>query len=494
MGDNNPSALAHMVLIKAYLQLGETEQALHHVDGLLKGELRQDHLLVAAICEDVVEIHPGDKSIVIKLMEGFIAQLDNAPPSTGERNKLAGALRTLMTYREEQSAAAGGAEASAARGMILADLNLIVKRVRTLGLSAVCDDSKHIEWLAECAWRQGVACARLGMKDSPAHSGSDEAVAALTNAVEFCKLHCSLKQSLSATDERCLEMLRAHSVIVKCCLRLHDSVVPAETLMGAAAPSPHLKSAADAMEAAFRLKQRCQPAEIARPASGAAPSVAPQHFDAEKSCLLLNFELAVRRDDRASLNTTLSRCVEQSFGVDSFLIMAELSKRQGNRFAEKATLGEAMNQLRRAEPSDYATMGLVQRKMIHSCLDRREQLPHFQEMAEVLSSRFSSANCPLEAETLQWFLASSYNQAVAYFGDSEHDLAESWFAVAFQFMHVSPPQLQAVRDDLMHSYELVLKEVDAKSGRDEGDSSFYRRMRARVTAPSREPDVESDPA
>jgi hypothetical protein len=364
-----------------------------------------------------------------------------------------------------------------------------LRRTSQLGASAVCDGSTHLEWLAQKAWDEGVASAKA---NSPKQ---------LELAVQLLQAHGLLLKSLVATDERREATLRSLMVITHCSLALFDSLEvghedapfdgndyrrqgvlmnPPDAEASASSAAVHLNRAAESLADAFRLRQRgsFEPSAAAKPGRAAAAL-----FDPDMSLCVLNFEVSLRRGDN-NLNALLSRAAETAgVRVSHFMVMAESARKRHNVGTQRVCLEHALRLLLRAESREYASIALVLRRLIHTCGSREEQLPHFHAMTDALSA-YSAANCPLDADLLQWYLSSSYNMAVAYFNDKELELAEKWFAVAFKFLHFAPPVLQSSREELMQSYDLVMKELSASRAYGQGrvaTQSIYARMRQLVT-------------
>jgi len=500
----DPVSLSHIVLIKANLRLGLPDVAREHIDNLLAGQPPHDHILIGAICEDIAAMGPGHEAAVVALLERFIALLESAPHGSPEQTKLAGAVRSLITYREAQhkhlkSKAPSAADAAEGllhfRTLLLTDLRLVARRASQLGASAVCEGATHIEWLAQRAWNDGVECAKAGTTHE------------LGMGVDFLEVHAKLLKALDVTDARREAMLRSQLVIVHISLALHDRLSnplegeinygqqapghqPVDADAAAAAAGQHLQRATETVAAAFRLRQRCKFEPPAAP--GAEGGAAGGLFQPDVSLCLLNFDVGLRRRD-PSLNALLSRASEtRGVQVCHFVAMAEAAYKVRNAEMQRAALEQALRLLMATETRDYAGVALLLRRLIHACSSREEQLPHFLSMAASLAA-YSAANCPLDADLLQWYLSSSYNLAVAYFNDKEPALAEKWFSIAFKFLHLAPPSLQSSRDELMQSYDLVMKEIAASSAYGHSDgpapSSFYARMKGLVTRPTTHPVV-----
>jgi tetratricopeptide (TPR) repeat protein len=523
----DPACLARIVLIKAHLRLGQAKRSRQHIDGLLSAQPQHDHVLVGAVCEEIVAMGQGYEAAVVALLERFVTLLDSAPHGAPERSKLAGATRSLITYREAHHkhrgatslVSAEGANAVEACGQsgagesdngllqlrqkLMADICLVARRASQLGASAVCDGSTHLEWLAQKAWDEGVVSAKAGSAKQ------------LELAVQVLQAHGLLLKSLFATDDRRESRLRSHMVITHCSLALYDLLEvgqddgpfggnedrrhvallefpDAET--SATGACVHLQRAAESLADAFRLRQR---GSFESSALAKTESASTALFDPDVSLCVLNFEVSLRRRD-PNLNALLSRATETGgVRVTHFMVMAESARKRHNVETQRTCLEHALRLLLRAESRDYASIALVLRRLIHTCGSREEQLPHFQVMSDSLSA-YSAANCPLDAELLQWYLSSSYNMAVAYFNDKELELAEKWFSMAFKFLHLAPPALQSSREELMQSYDLVMKELSASRAYGQGRAatqSFYARMKQLVTSQTLEeaPDTAVPP-
>lgn len=512
----DPACLARIVLIKAHLRLGQAERSREHIDGLLSTQPQHDHVLVGALCEEIVAMGPGYEAAVVALLERFVTLLDSAPHGAPEHSKLAGATRSLITYREAHHRIRSAAPCASAeerhaintcaqsgagdcddsllqlRHKLMADIRLVARRASQLGASAVCDGSTHLEWLAQKAWDEGVASA----KGCSAKQ--------LELAVQLLQAHGLLLKSLVATDDRRESRLRSHMVITHCSLALYDSLEVGQEdglfdenehrRQGALMNSPdaetsatgagvHLQRAAESLADAFRLRQR---GSFDASALAKTDRASTALFDPDVSLCVLNFEVSLRRRD-PNLNALLSRAAETAgVRVTHFMVMAESARKRHNVETQRICLEHALRLLLRAESRDYAGIALMLRRLIHTCGSREEQLPHFHAMSDSLSA-YSAANCPLDAELLQWYLSSSYNMAVAYFNDKELELAEKWFSMAFKFLHLAPPVLQSSRDELMQSYDLVMKELFSASraynqGRGAAAQSLYARMKQLVTS------------
>jgi tetratricopeptide (TPR) repeat protein len=119
----DPACLARIVLIKAHLRLGQPERSKEHIDGLLSTQPQHDHVLVGAVCEEIASMGQGYEPAVVALLERFVALLESAPHGAPERSKLAGATRSLITYREANHKRRGTASGAAAEGCHATEAN-----------------------------------------------------------------------------------------------------------------------------------------------------------------------------------------------------------------------------------------------------------------------------------------------------------------------------------------------------------------------------------
>lgn len=277
-------SLAMITLVKAKIKQGDAAAAHAQIDALLTRH--PDHLLLAAICEELASLGSAYHAASIQILESFVNRLaelpvhaggaggvggvgegdtSTSPPPRPERasasaEKLAAATRSLVSLRIQAAAAqdkeggeAGGASQRSMRTALLTDLQAIARRLARDG-AAVCDDPAHIEWLADQAWHlawvegQRVP-AELGESSV---SGSDEHESqTLRFCADFVEASADLTAALPATEARLGLMRSAQLVICRAALRLAAAKPISET-----AEREHLTRAAKAMDAAFRLHQR----------------------------------------------------------------------------------------------------------------------------------------------------------------------------------------------------------------------------------------------
>ena len=306
----NARSLARIVLVKARVKQGDTEGANAQINALLADS--HDHLLLAAVCEELSTLGSTYHAASIRILESFVARLaempvtastttqqqstamtspqgptgstgtEQSPPTTqntarfppakeppeerATAEKLAAAVRSLVAMRLQAIAAidkdgggdgaAGAASKLEMRSALLADLQMIARRAARDG-TAVCDDTTHLEWLADQSWHLAWSEGQRIPTANETGGDDDSAMAtAATQAIRFCadfvEASCDLTSLLPPNEARLHNMLRGQTVISRAALRLASLATANEKEEERA----HLSRASKASAAAFRLHQK----------------------------------------------------------------------------------------------------------------------------------------------------------------------------------------------------------------------------------------------
>lgn len=563
-------AIARIVLVKAKVREGDIEGAHEQVDSLLAANDDTDHLLLAAVCEELVSTGSAYLSASIRILERYVRRLIELPPApagggdvdgagvrpsgadeaasnpvlqtlqaTSRPDRLAAATRSLVQLRmqaaseglsgepalarpEPEPASASLTQSSSLeattpsplssspvtfaslalsdtarmqmRSPLLADLQTVIARVSRDGLAAVCDDPAHVEWLAEAAWHLAYLEGQRVLSDSQVGTtrGNEDAIVTTTNptdadarfacaqtttatsanappreqaevaaamaAASFCAdfSACALEliSALPSTESRLHNIVRGHSIVCQCALKL------AALTRGGEEERPHLSRASRAISAAFRSHKALSHASVAVVATTLTDGDNPAAHDSLHATLqLLNFEVALFRDD-PNANEILARVAETP-GVSTCQLraVADLAFECGRRELGARALEHTYARLEALEPPPYVDLIDVLRDLIRTSDGRSSALQHFKRALRLFESSSSDCDVPIvPTSEMQWFLTESWNKGVQAFHEDKLEEAESWMAQAFRFSNLSSA-LQPYREDLNEGYETTIKMI-----------------------------------
>lgn len=224
----------------------------------------------------------------VLILRHFIKVLDEHLQSPTKavcsRSKLIALCRSVIMHqmRLVPNDAAERAEVFSA---MLRDLSVGSRRIEQDGISAVCDDPSHVEWLSDTAWN--LASETL-VHDDPSRSPD------LMLTVGFLSMAYSFSSALPASEGRLQQQMRSQGLICKCHLTLAGRVDSNEQMTAAA--QQHLQQASIAIQLCFRIQQRLGQTcgQSKSPRDGSHLSEAEELGPLLQ---LLNFEVSLRRGD-----------------------------------------------------------------------------------------------------------------------------------------------------------------------------------------------------
>ncbi len=453
----HPTLLAHSVLIKSQLRVGDQDDAQASVDAFFRAH-PSDRLLIATLCEDVIAMGTSHRATAIKLLEGHLRALDSEMAGADERVHLASTVRSLMMMRSDDGAAAArndderGATATydgkcdQTRIMVsqLGDARLLCKRIAQAGAEAVCDDADHLEWIGGKAWSLA-----LELVESFTESETVSQVE-LELAVGLFECFCELSAALPSSEERLKAQLLAQLVL--CRLRL-SLVSPGATEVPTEKREAHAKSASTAIQAAFRLRERCRGVEVR---SGAQTSGKTSSLDV--ALVLHNIEVGLLCKD-PNLGANLHRAAEsESISPQHLLEISCSARKVSDRKAQLLALELAMAKLLASDLKNMNLLATLLRARISACTSRVDKWVHYERLSQELQP-FSADNCPLDEDSLQWFLATAHNIGVKAFMDEAFADAERWFSLATSFVNLAPRAFEGTRKAMAMAYDEVLKKL-----------------------------------
>ena len=233
---------------------------------------------------------------------------------------------------------------------------------------------------------------------------SDEA---LRRCTDFLSASCELRLAIKRSPESLLKMLHSQMGLCRGCLLLAKRKVPPEQR------KKLLDRAAQAIETAFRAHEHSREARP-KPPEAAMLQV-------------LQFEVGVLRDD-PNTRVWLQRAVETE-GVTAEYIdwMGVICLEQHNPELGRLAFETALTQRRAASPKDYNKIAWLLRQLISTCTHHtRHEAKRYFEIARDELERFSSDNCPMSEDELQWLASHSWNRGVGFFIERQLEVAEGW--------------------------------------------------------------------
>ena len=499
----------------------------------------------------------GGEKAATNMAHACCRGLRTATNAIGSSEKLAAATRSLVGMRLQAAAArasppsltstvASSAAISAPsfsscsssmipshaemRAPLLADLRRIATRVARDG-AAVCDDPSHIEWLADTAWQLAYLEGQHVPQDdgtySPANQqkegaggdatttmDADSAGASVNNkatageqslmgesavlAVQYCadfiQVSVDLTACLPQSEARLHAMLRGHSIICRCALRLtalsgHRRTTAATAAAADAAAAEgreQLDRASKAISAAFKALQRYSQLSNGSPPTLTSTASPPSGGAAAEESLastlqVLNFEVALRRRD-PSAKDVLRKLGEAESGVSpaQLRVLADLAFECRAKELAVTALEHCLSRLMLGcEPRRYEEIASVLRQLIQNKNSPRlASQPYFRTAYRLLDG-YSDANAPLSTDTLQWFLAESWNKGVDAFKKHEYEEAEGWMSQSFAFSNFSPA-LAPWREELNEQYHVCIQLLNEEGRRSSRSDDWKQRLAQRI--------------
>ena len=233
-------------------------------------------------------LHTPNKDRSSRIMTHVSSTLADESSSCG-RNKLIALCHSVVMHQLRLSCS-DAAEQTALKAAMLRDLQLAARRISQDGLSAVCDDPSHVEWLSDTAWN--IACDLL--VPDQASTLPDVALCA-----GFLSMAYAFSEALPASEARLRLQLRAQSLICRCHLSLAGEMDPGT--QATAVMQEHLLTASTSIQLSFR--------HAARLGQSPEGSAKPEGEDLGPMMQLLNFEVSLRRGD-PNLKQLLARVAE----------------------------------------------------------------------------------------------------------------------------------------------------------------------------------------
>jgi len=500
---HRPTIMARKVLVVTSIKQKDLEAAQAHVVGLLSSS-KNDHILLAAICEEVKAMGQQYNGAVIMLCEQYLQALDEQQSSPKDRCKLAGTVRSLFLLRmcERNNAMADSASCDddgKHKRALLKSLQLVAKRLTQEGIAQVCDDQAHLVWLANQAYNLATEGVEQSLGDT----------VSLQTTCELLQASIDITSVLPLEQKRALTMLISYLWMCKCHLRMAVSTSDAEET---ARPdkNPFLTKASNAVQAAFRIRQKFPSlAAAASTASAAdATNTAPMsvdhagaHATAESSgsatlhdeeldahMALLNVEVALRRHDPNARSILLRAAETRGVTPRVLYRMSRLAKECSNPPLAREALELAFSTLVDAEPKDFENIGLVMRSLTYLLRsDDMVRKKQYRTMMQLLSS-FASGNCPMQVDQLHWLHASSFNSGLTAFRERRLEDAEEWMSMSYFFTGLAPGLVEC-RNKMKELYQQLLSQLDPLS--DPRAKSFEQRLSAQIFPSTGGPRLDS---
>ena len=109
----------------------------------------------------------------------------------------------------------------------------------------------------------------------------------------------------------------------------------------------------------------------------------------------------------------------------------------GHYEASRLALDFTLERLLEEKDKDFDSIATVLHDLSYAAANRSAAKPHF-DLLRALLTDCEAASCTVDTDTLQWFLATSWNHAVAAFQKQRPAEAEQWITLANFFSRLSP--------------------------------------------------------
>jgi hypothetical protein len=194
---------------------------------------------------------------------------------------------------------------------------------------------------------------------------------------------------------------------------------------------------------------------------------------------MLNFEVALRRKEPNARDVLRKVAATESVSTPQLRLLSEIAFECRNHELGVLALELTLERQLAADPRHDTEIASVLRALVRKSESRHAALPHFKRLMRLLES-YSDANCPLDVDQLQWFLADAWNKGTHAFREKQYEESEGWMAMAFSVSNYSSA-LAPWRGELNEGYQLVLKQLNAPAARGaRGATDFKARMGKRI--------------